>query len=258
MTRTERSRRPQRVIAVAATNRSGSTLLCRALAATGEFGTPPELVNPHEVITRDALRRRPLHTIGLGCSLLARWRQPGQKWEKVHRYTPSGARRLLDAAPSRWGSTDGTLTFKLMWHPYRIALLENGLDVHYWGVPVHWVRIQRHDRLRQAISYAKATASSQWSSEQRPLAVPQFDRAAIESRLRDLDDSEEHWDRYFERIGVTPYPVTYEELDGEYEAVIRALLDHLGRPDLAVPARQLQRQADRSTEEWVARYLNGD
>ncbi|CAB4365453.1 MAG: hypothetical protein F2681_15905 [Actinobacteria bacterium] len=252
---TRASDHPTRVIAVAASARSGSTLLCRALGATGEFGDPQELVNPHAVFSPGSFRRRPVLTARLYASMASRWYEPGEKWEKVHRYRPGAVRAMLDDAAHKWGATDGTLCCKLMWHPYRIAMLEHGIDMGHWGCPVHWVRITRNDRLRQAISHVKAAQTAAWSSDQTVEREAHYDRAIIEHAIRDADDCERAWDTYFEQQGLQPYTIVYEDFDIDYEATVRAALDHLGRPELPVPPRQLHRQSDAQTDEWVARYL---
>ena len=244
-----------RIIAIAATARSGSTLLCRALAATGQLGDPQELVNPHTVFAPGSLRRAPLLTTRLYLGLLRNWWRPGMKWEKVHRYGRAEVRAMLDDSVARWGSPDGVLCAKLMWHPYRLAMLEQGVDMSHWGAPVTWVRIQRSDRLAQAISFARARQTGQWTAEQSSSAAPSFDRLRIDRALEGIANSEAGWDGYFAQIGVTPYEIRYEDLDADYETTIRKLLDHLGCADVAVPGRQLRRQADGESEVWRERYL---
>jgi len=244
-----------RVIAVAATARSGSTLLCRALAATGELGDPQELVNPHSVLARGSFRRAPFLTTRLYAGLLRNWWRPGLKWMKVHRYGRAPIRAMLDDSVARWGSGDGVLCAKLMWHPYRIAMLEQGVDMNYWGVPVTWVRIQRTDRVRQAVSLVRATQTEQWEADRRAVAEPLYDREAIAQGIARIGEIEVEWDRYLASIGVEPYNVVYEQLDADFEGTMRSLLDHLGYPALEVEPRPVRRQADELNEEWVRRYL---
>lgn len=212
-------------------------------------------MNPHTVFGPGSFRRAPVLTLRLGFGLLRHWWRPAPKWEKVHRYGRAEMRAMLDDSVARWGATDGVLCCKLMWHPFRVAMLEQGVDMSHWGVPVTWVRIQRDDRLGQAISYARASQTEQWTAEERAVGVATYDTAMITRSLATLADSEAGWDTYFASLGVDPYRLTYEQLDDDYEGTMRALLDHLGHLDTPVPERQLQRQATAESDEWRTRYV---
>jgi LPS sulfotransferase NodH len=45
--------------------------------------------------------------------------------------------------------------------------------------------------------------------------------------MNDIRREEKIWANFFERTGVTPFRVEYEELCRDYEATIRAMLDFL-------------------------------
>lgn len=143
---------------------------------------------------------------------------------------------------------------------FEAVLLRHGLDVETFGGPVIWIRIRRRDRLRQAVSLERARQTGVWKQKGPPIgrvhrSELHFDSALVAEQLSVIDGYEDRWDGYFAERGIEPLEITYEELDGQYEVTMRRVLDHLGRSDVAVPPRQLKRQADRLNVEWVERYL---
>jgi LPS sulfotransferase NodH len=71
-----------------------------------------------------------------------------------------------------------------------------------------------------------------------------------------LDRDASVWEDHFDRHGVAPHTVVYEDLVTDYEAGLLGCLDFLrvGAP-ASVPAPGIRRQADELTEQWVERFL---
>ncbi|MDQ3199986.1 MAG: Stf0 sulfotransferase family protein [Verrucomicrobiota bacterium] len=121
------------------------------------------------------------------------------------------------------------------------------------------IQLTRQDKLRQAISKARAMQTELWVSggENRPLREPEFDADLIAHCLLSAQRSEEMWTAFFQRNGIEPLPITYEDLCDDYTATVRRVLAflRLRLPRGFDPGQpQTVRQADTLTEEWVQRY----
>jgi len=242
-----------RLLAVASTPRTGSNLLCRGLGATGLVPTPDEWLVEKQLarwegsrpLGRPLLHRRMVRRAGrtLGVERLA----------SVSRYARAPLERYLVERSRAEQSMDGTASIKVMWSMYFDFLVQADLGFHSLSQPVVWVRTRRADRLRQAVSLARALTSQQWGSTSTPVRAVEFDAALIERCLGSIEYGERGWDSYFASHRIDPFEVVYEDLDRDYEAVMAAVFRHCDI-DAAVPARQLERQADATTEEWIARY----
>jgi LPS sulfotransferase NodH len=141
----------------------------------------------------------------------------------------------------------------------RRALLER------WFPDPRYVWLRRSNRLRQAISYARAVQTKIWWDADeapgpydtpRPEALA-FNRDLIERSLVQMKHWDSKWGRYFDAHGLDPLVLTYEDLVRDTEGALRQVIAHLGleRPrDFELPPSQFRRQADAITEEWLARY----
>lgn len=249
-----RGNRPDRVIVIAATARTGSTLLAEALRATGQLGHPDEHLNPREIDRRRAEWGVPTITVKGRLGQVKRRLQRDPYWRHTSRYRPASLRRYLDRVAGRYTGDTGVLSIKLMWQQYESVLLAQGLDATYWGAPVTWIRISRTDRVRQAVSVVRAHQTNQWlAATTTAMQAPVYDADAIERSLRSAGHGENCWDRYFAALGVSPLHLEYEHLDAHYEATISEVFTHLG-VDAPVPPRQIERQGDTLNDEWVERF----
>ena len=123
------------------------------------------------------------------------------------------------------------------------------------------IQLTRGDKLRQAISKARAMQTEIWvnGKDKLPRREPEFDRELIAHCLLSARMSEERWTAFFKCNGIEPLPITYEDLCADYAATVRRVLDFLRiRPPRGFelgPPRTV-RQADALTEEWARRYLD--
>lgn len=261
--RTSESRpTPRRIVAVAATQRTGSYLLCYGLGAVGlaqpDRSHPWEILLPWNVFHGEVPKPRILQA-RLNLGRLARWWTTSVPGHRRLRTTRGARRAWFDFLASTYTSPEGDLAVKLMWGQYEQGMLCDGFDMSYWNAPVTWVYMSRRDVVRQAVSLVRSEQTQHWRSDDRlPAALhvePHYDAERIADRIQALTSARAAWQRYFESIDVHPYEVVYEDLDADYEGTMRALLDHLGLPTAEVPARQLQRQSDAVNDEWVERFL---
>lgn len=161
---------------------------------------------------------------------------------------------LLDWIGRRETGAKGVLSLKVMWNDYEGVLLRRGLDFHHWDAPINWLRIRRLDHVRQAVSWSRAHQTGQWTSTTLTRSAPTFDPEQIEHYLAKAREWDAGWDAYFQGLGIQPFTIHYEELSDAYETTIRAVFDHLGLADQAVPPPPLQRQADALNADWLKRF----
>lgn len=121
------------------------------------------------------------------------------------------------------------------------------------------IHLTRHDKVRQAISKARAMQTNLWviDPEKNASGEATFDPALIDQCLQSATRAEAIWSEFFQRNEIEPLAVTYEDLCADYAATVGRVLDFLRvrlprRFSLGEPTTV--RQADAITEEWVARY----
>src|SRR5690348_4843448 len=150
---------------VCATQRSGSTLLCKALSATGVAGRPEEYFEALEATGLPAQPRDYLPELGDELGL-----PPLRHGDPL----PPFAERL--AAAERAGTTpNGVFGAKVMWSygaPVLAALGDSD---------AHWVLVRRRDKLRQAISLWRAIQTRQWNAGDAAAGEPVYSRVAIDA-----------------------------------------------------------------------------
>lgn len=208
--------------------RSGSSLLCELLGATGVAGAPTEFFHPDKMA---ALRER------WGVATLDEY-----------------VRELL----ARKTSPNGVFGAKAHWGQYRPAFGE--ADPRTLFPDARLVLITRRDRLRQAVSWVRALQTRRWDEQDRPAVdrPPVFDYEDIATKLMRIDREEEAWEALFERYGIAPQRIVYEDFIDARDETVRAVLEALGMDapsDLHLPPPKLARQADELSQEWVERYL---
>jgi LPS sulfotransferase NodH len=124
---------------------------------------------------------------------------------------------------------------------------------------LRFVRIVRRHKLRQALSTARALQTGLWKVQDGKSALrePEFDAELIEQTLREAERQENMWYTFFQRIGIDPFQVEYEELCHDYEATIRRVLNFL-KISLPRGARigppVTVRQADELSRIWEERF----
>jgi LPS sulfotransferase NodH len=84
-----------------------------------------------------------------------------------------------------------------------------------------------------------------------------FDFDLIARCLKETAEDEDVWQRFYDKNGIVPHTVIYEDLCENYDVTIRSTLGFLG---VKIPkVSQLQpvtvRQADCLSEEWEKQFL---
>jgi LPS sulfotransferase NodH len=123
-----------------------------------------------------------------------------------------------------------------------------------------FVHVFRRHKLRQALSKARAHQTGLWKVQEGKTVQrePQFDVELIEQCLKESEQQEKLWDRFFQRIEIDPLRVEYENLCEGYEANIHRVLGFL---QISLPRRTrigppvTVRQADDISRAWEERFL---
>ena len=234
---------PHTSYVVCGTPRCGSTLLCEALINTGIAGQPEEYFLPRsESIWQD---RWGISTYE---GYLAAVIEQGT--------TPNG----VFGTKMMWGYFDKFVS-KLQQLPGHKERDVSAHDLMKSTFPnLHYIWIKRRDKVRQAISHAKARQTNIWvvSSEAKPLLArkPVFSFKQIDFMVQELEAQEAAWETYFLENGIEPFEVTYEDLVPRYEEVATQVLEYLDIAHELVEfaPRRMRKQADEESEEWVQRY----
>lgn len=240
---------------VLATPRSGSTLLGQALNASNLAGDPREHFG---------------HKMGFWA---ARWGT-----STVGAFVG----RLMQERATDNGVFGAKLLYAHLLHLERTARAE----ARYAEQPLaailadlfpnlHYLRITRDDKVRQAISYWKAKETGVWGQDSarpgragkgRREAVkgarqtgrePAFDAAGIDGLLQTIIAEEAAIERFFGEAGIAPFHVVYEEFVDAYEETTRAALRFIGvepPPGLDLGQPRTKQLADATTDDWVERF----
>ena len=241
---------PPRTYIIASVPRSGSTLFARLLWETGQVGSPKEYLNPMQL--RDwQVRLGSWGSKRLHARLRGRWMGAvvGRGWSLT------GLDRHLEAVRLR-RSSGGWFGLKLHHHHF---LRYGGTEGIERLLPnARWLRIQREDRLGQALSWHRALDSGRWAAWQEDRRPARYSRARVADRLAAIDAAERGWDDALR--GVPVCNVTYEQLVATPETTVRRALAWLDVADpsaVAIPAAPTHRQSDGVTASWRIRWASG-
>lgn len=247
--------RPYQSYILCTSPRSGSTLLCRLLAATGKSGIPDshfhspsiaDWLRYYDIAPDDTKTERDLlveifqraRNRGTGNTGLFGLRLQRQSFDFF-------MQKLQVLVPSC--SSD---------HERIQAIFGSTLFVH----------LTRQNKLEQAISYVKAEQTGLWHKspdglELERLSAPQnpvYDGEAIQRQMTALVAMDKSWISWFAMQGVAPLQIKYEDLSQDPLAVTGMLLEQLGvnkrlATGLELPVAKL---ADDTNKQWALRYLD--
>jgi len=275
---------------VCATPRSGSTLVCQALKATGVAGRPEEYF---EALRHSGRPRRPEEYFGgmddrsvldhLGERTVGDDPQPRSPlWSRA------AYDRYLDWAMETGTTGNGVFGAKLMWGYFEdfVSLLRN--VPRYRDVPledlmttvfpeVTFIRVVRANKIRQAVSLWKAVQTATWREQDAIQSAsvglddseppyksfiqdhrPQlrFHYNAIAHLLDGILQEEASWDAFFEHCGISPILVLYENFAADYETSTVRVLERLrlSLPDAFAFEPRMKRQSDGINDDWARRF----
>lgn len=246
---------PERSLLICGNQRSGTTMLCRALEDTGLCGRPEEYF-----LAEDPVQ-------------LPEWRF----WEDGFYGVQHGAKDREDYLRIVYGlgtTPNGVFAAKLMWNnvPWAVRKFQEMspfaamgraaiFSTAFPGLRV--VNVTRRDRVAQAVSWARMAQDGVWvvSDDEPaiPARTPEYDFELISALERLITVGEQQWRMLYEELGLTPYEVVYEDLvtPGGLAAAVAGVLEHVGleMPGDLVLSPRTHRQADFLNDDWTARYL---
>jgi LPS sulfotransferase NodH len=232
---------------ICATQRSGSSLLCESLKNTGLAGMPEEYF---------------LNGEG--------WE--GGEW--AHQNGVISRSDYLRLVFEKGTTPNGVFGTKVMWNYFPTMLkslrefpeyerMEPAQLMASLFTNVQYIWITRRDKVRQAVSWARAgqTDVYAWPKGETPIPKrePEFDFVFIDNLCNLINEGEAGWLSFFKACKVRPFEVIYEELVENYEATALRILEylHISYPkDLVFGERRLQKQSDSLNEVWVEKYLD--
>jgi LPS sulfotransferase NodH len=226
---------------IAATYRSGSTLLGETLAATGVAGGPQEFFHP--------LNETPL---------------------ALENYL-----EFVQETIRSTSTTNGVFGAKFLWH--HVAYLKDKTllfpkfaekklnafqTLNALFANLKFVFLTRRDKLAQAISLTRARQTGEFHRYEggpfEPIREPVYDEEVIHWNLRKSRMDDISWRMFFEAFSVKPFPVEYETFLTRKEETIREILGFLGvdiPEPLHLPAPRLKKLSDGVNAEWRRRFL---
>lgn len=267
---------PRRSYLVCATQRSGSTLLCETLEATGVAGRPREYF---EELKETGVPRRPREYFwGLRSPevirLLPTESQLDREAERRQTWSRDDYSAHFKAALSAATTPNGVLGAKVMWSYFpdflelmrgipRFAGMGDGSLLNAAFPELSYVFVSRSDKVRQAVSLWRALQTWVWRrsaaaiEEEQPERPVVYSFDAIDHLVDQLRRQEDAWRGFFFRIGRQPLQLYYEEIATDPQAAAGRVLQMLGLSEqTARPAPQrLGRQSDEISETWVQSYL---
>jgi LPS sulfotransferase NodH len=155
-----------------------------------------------------------------------------------------------------WGTLD-QLIVKLGTIYPDVAGQDLSLLTRAFGRP-RFIYLTRDDRAGQAVSWARAEQTQFWQEGDRALPgiAPRFDFDQIHELVRTIEAHDAAWWQWFQRVGVSPHVVHYEELARDPVGCTQQILTFLGLE--TGPGRSIRserkRQADGINREWLNRY----
>lgn len=233
--------------------RSGSTLLCKLMAATGVAGDPdsyfhrtsvPDWLADLNVTPAPGASEREMLGLAFQAAIAQGRGETGIFGLRLQRHSfEFFTRKLAVLYPDR-SSDLGRLQ----------AAFGRALFIH----------LTRHDKVEQAVSYVKAEQSGLWhmapdGTELERLAPhrdPVYDGTGIRAAVELMTAYDRDWTQWFEREGIEPLRLDYDALSANPSGTLRRVLERLGvNPEAAQGVGPgVRKLADGTSREWAARF----
>ncbi len=225
------------------TQRTGSTLLYKALESTGVAGVPREWFNcPPDLFTtfrQTSHAELQDYLYKLGCT-------PNGVFGISHSYYELHFSQLTETL-QKFPACPPTAKRTEVW--------EGVFPNH------HHIFMTRRNKVRLAVSWWRAIQSGEWhvSTDQARTPVDLSDKYsfdAINHLYNECSMREAGIQEFFAEGRITPLNIVYEDFIQNYEGNVRTILDYLGLDSksatIAPPA--LTKLADAVSEEWAQRF----
>ncbi len=238
---------------ICGTPRTGSTLLCGLLAATGRAGTPDSFYGR---AFRDDWARE--------------WGLPERSTMQKSDYEAA----YLDAALRCGRGLTPVFGLRLMRE--NVEDLSEALGLVFPGLTSDkerfarafgrtlYIHLSRADKLAQAVSYIKARQTGLWhvapdGTEVERIGAPgepRYDAALIRGQIAAFEAYDRNWESWFASQGIVPLRIRYQALAEDSARVLADVCSALGvkAPEPGQIKPRVARLADATNEAWIARY----
>jgi LPS sulfotransferase NodH len=236
--------KPQLSYTIWFSQRTGSTLLCKAVESTGIAGQPREWFNCKPDLLED------FHQTGYAELQEYLWNLGS---------TPNGVFGINHSfCEPQFSQLTETLRKFPICPPQetkRTIIWEHIFPNH------RHIFMTRRNKVRLAVSWWRAIQTGEWhlSSGQHPQPKDlsnAYSYDAIQHLYDECSMREAGIQEFFAEGNITPLNIFYEDFVQEYDQTIRTILDYLGldsRSAIVVPP-SLAKTADAVSEEWVHRF----
>ena len=229
---------------ICTTPRSGSTLLCALLAASGVAGRPESFYRAEDRAEYAQDWGVPLDANGTPdpAAYLAGTLRAGTDTSGTFALRTQGQSHLAMLAELRALFADA---------PTDRALMERAFG------PCRFIHLQRRDDVAQAVSQLKAEVSLVWhldGTEGPPLARATYDAARLDGFRAEAAAGNAMFKAWFASEGITPLHLSYEDFASDPVARTHALLATFGLTPAAPLTVPNRRMADATSVAWAARY----
>ena len=241
--------------------RTGSTLLCRALESTDIAGKPREWLSDDNLLKKYQLNsyaelQQRLWQLGTTSN--------GVFGVKTGAYNPY-FKNLIDTFKQFPGCNSECNNPIEIWN---IALLGARslapcVDAGSHRFPnCKHIYMTRRNKVRLAVSWWKAIQTQEWRRKQGQLPASidlkdKYSYEAIAHLFAECSMREAAIQEFFDLGAIVPLTIVYEDFILSYEETIRSILNYLELPDaetVTIAPPPLQKLADDVSENWVQRF----
>ncbi len=233
--------------------RSGSTLLCKLLAATGVAGKPGSYF--HNPSISEWLNDYDLHP------------KSNATDREVLNLIFDEVRQLGTADTGMFGLRVQRGSFDFLIRQLALLHPDCSSDVERFHAAFGntlFIHLSRANKLEQAVSFVKATQTGLWhqapdGTELERLSAPQepaYDRELIARHLSELSALDDQWAAWFADADAAQLKITYEDLSADPGAVLRDVLEALGLDAAAADGvgPGVAKLADETSRAWIERF----
>ncbi len=234
----EPSRIPQLSYLVCGSHRSGTNFFCSLLESSSIAGRPREYFQP-EFMNQN----------------MADWNAPSLS-------------AYIEEVLRRGTTANGVFAAKLLWEYFCPFVEELRLVAAVPGMTdsslleeafgsLRYVWIYRNNTVAQAVSWAKAVQTAQWTASEKQQRAPRFDFDLIHAYVKLAIEHRLGWQHWFDQHSISPVTVVYEDLVADTDAVVHWVLAQIGievRDEAHFNADPYSRQSDALNAEWIERY----
>ena len=257
----KQSTRTKKSVLIATTQRCGATWLASLMESTGSLGHPEEWLLPGTILgwgLRHGIPTLKPSSIA-ACALYRSGLRNDRELYAVYRdaVNPKAMQRYLDRLARVEITANSVFSAHLQWDQFEVLTEQWNGSVLNLTEQSNWLFLWREDQLAQAISWVRARATNQWESTQHTNKVAIYDGGELRRRFLMVLERNQLWADFFELHDVTPFKLTYEQVQADPDRSIDSILALVGEErssSALTQQRELRVQRSTETGEWIDRF----